>query len=193
MINHKLKCIFVEIPKTGSTSIRSIIGEPKAPHLTILQLQNQVTKQQFEEYFKFAFVRNPWDRELSLYKYITRKKNSWHPYHKRFCQFGNFSAFLKGMKQFPKDNSTRVRKATQLDFLTGSKGEVIVDFIGRFENLQEDFNFVCDKTGIPQQKLPHKNKTNHKHYTKYYDHETREIIAEKYSKEIEYFGYEFGE
>ena len=68
-----------------------------------------------------------------------------------------------------------------------------IDFIGRFESVYSDFNFICEKLAISL-KLPHQNKTwNKSNYTEYYNDETRQIVAEKYAKDIEYFGYKFGE
>tara|TARA_B100000035_G_scaffold311618_1_gene321501 strand:- start:10203 stop:10745 length:543 start_codon:yes stop_codon:yes gene_type:complete len=180
VVNHKLKCIFVEVPKTGSTSIRAIIGQPPTPHLNIVQIENQVTKNQFNKYFKFAFVRNPWDRALSLYKYILKTPE--HHYYEQCCQLANFSAYLKERTPVPQ----------QYDSLS-KHGKIQVDFIGRFENMQHDFNIVCDKIGIPKQQLPHTNKSSHKNYTEYYDDETREIVAKNYKEDIEHFGYKFGE
>jgi len=224
MINHDLKCIFVEVPKTGSSSIRSIVGCPEKAHRSIIEIKNQITEQQFDEYFKFGYVRNPWDRAVSLYNRICNKrkrivegrsKNTLNRDHEfiisqilrdvdysppmiinkytNLTQDIPFNDFIKLHKYATDTCFHPTQKKYQLDFLTNSSGQVIVDFIGRFENLDQDFNIVCDKIGIPQQTLPHKNKSTHKHYTEYYDDKSRRIIMNRFDKDIEYFGYKFGD
>jgi hypothetical protein len=71
--------------------------------------------------------------------------------------------------------------------------EIVVENIIRFENLKQGFDDMCKTLQVPHIKLPHLNKTKHTHYTDYYDDETRELVAKKYAKDIETFGYEFGE
>ena len=68
----------------------------------------------------------------------------------------------------------------------------IIDFVGRFENFQTDFDVVCDKIGVSRLKLSYANSYKHLHYTKYYDNKTRQLVAKRYKRDIETFGYEFG-
>lgn len=192
MISHKHQYIFIHIPKCGGTSVESCLlnfeGVKRPKRLSLLP---QKTKDEYhlnsgvkghaflkeidltlkEKYFAFTFVRNPFDKIVSEYL--------WDP------QFNNltFVKFLQTQAKWQIRHSN-----TQYEFI-----DEHIDFIGKFENLQQDFNVACDQIGIQQQDLPHRNKTKRKHYTQYYNNETRKIVAELHAKDLEYFGYKFGD
>ena len=202
MISHKHKFIFIHIPKCAGTSIeQSLFGKVYVEwdqerkiwkqHATASQIREYYCEN-YNNYYSFTFVRNPWDKIVSDYFWIQRNLKIKDSFKNYLILKGKFD---DSRLRFPPE-SRRTRYdhiIPQCDFLLDDKGEAMVKFIGRFESIQGDFDTVCDKIGIPRQQLPHKNKTKHKHYTEYYDDETRRIIAEKYAKDIEHFGYKFGE
>lgn len=212
MIINKLKCVFVHIPKTAGSSIEKVLypslglissmsdvklfagwdskNKIWMQHATMQQI-NDLYMEDVSEYFKFSFVRNPYERAVSDWKFLRGGGNE-KCRSKTFLKYLNRDGYFKRMLSNQKDRSTRIDHTyRQYDFIYDKNGNCLIDFIGRFENLQEDFNVVCEKIGIPRLNLPHLNKSNHKHYTEYYDDETKQIVAEKYAKDIEYFGYEF--
>ena len=139
-----------------------------------------------DDYFSWSFVRNPWGRLVSTYiNKILNKHDGGIGYN--WSQSKSFKDFILKIEKTDIADSDRHIRSLYTFFPRD------IDYVGKFENLQQDFDIICDKIGIPHKELPHKNKTNHKHYTEYYDEETKQIVAEKYAKDIEYFGYEFGE
>ena len=234
MLCHKYKCLFVHIPKTAGQSIEHIFlsllgldwitrapllllpnnnpknGPPSLAHLKASEyvMCSHITQEQFDSYFKFSFVRNPWDRIVSEYKY--------RGYPQKF----DFKTYL--FKKLPKDGwSDQYRHIIpQHDFLFDDEGNLLVNFIGKFENLQKDFDKVCRKLGIHGALLPFMNKSlkdmnisknlkypmkiltnlmrqlkqkknTFKHYTEYYDDESKEFVSDLYRKDIETFKYKF--
>ena len=202
IISEEKKCIFIRHQKTASTSIinglkltpvngyhkthenlnkyiRSKTGKNyDGHHVPLFELKN-VYPEVYEnksDYFKFGFTRNPWDRLVSAWKFAFEAG--------RIKKYGEVP-FYKFIKEHT--NAWLCVEMNTLDFCDGC------DFIGKFENLLEDYNIICDKIGIPRQQPPHKNATKHEHYTEYYDEETKQIVAEIYAKDIERFGYTFGE
>ena len=196
MISLKHKFIFIHIPKCGGTTLEESLVDGSCifrrntwphnlklhyplNHCTLDDIEkSKVLYPNLKKFYSFAFVRNPFDRLVSEYFYL-----------KKYLKLSN--DIKKELIQLAKKNKNGVMGnhcMHQHQFINDK-----INFIGKFENLQEDFNIICDKIGIPKQQLPHENKTKHKHYTEYYDDETREIVAERYAKDIEYFGYKFGE
>jgi chondroitin 4-sulfotransferase 11 len=194
MINHEHKFIFIHIPKTGGTSLAKAL-DPTFPmnsnskHRDAMYFKEKCPEK-FSSYFKFSLVRNPWARAVSYFHFKKRRKRLAHD-----MTFSEFCNILINGKDSPRvrDGNFFLHGRESLDFLLDEDGNSTMEFIGTLENFQADFDIVCDKLGIPRKEVPHTFKTNHKHYTEYYDDETRQIVAEKYKKDIEYFGYEFGE
>lgn len=205
MISHRHGCIFIEVPKTGSTSIRQVIGQPPKPHLDIRQIRAQLLREGngepvrdgwrgmlarrrqgarcFRTYFKFGFVRNPWDRTVSLYR---RREGL------RMSETMTFDEFVDWI-QHSSDTCLHPRRhRNQLDWFTDRFGRIAVDFIGRFERLESDWRRICERLGIDAP-LPSANHNPSKsgHYSEYYTARTRDVIARKFRVDIEYFEYEF--
>ncbi|MDP1881194.1 MAG: sulfotransferase family 2 domain-containing protein [Parachlamydiaceae bacterium] len=137
----------------------------------------------FQGYFKFAFVRNPWDRVVSCY--LNKVVNNSHPAFKE-CFGKGFDYFIYFI--FKQDLSFADRHIQlQSDLIPLGK----LDFIGRFENFEEDFRTILNFLNISCDEIPHKNSTNHQHYSTYYNDMTRELIRQKYLKDIRTFNYRF--
>lgn len=169
--------------KTGATSTLKALtpfGDDfqDRKHATLAEQLLEVENPQ--DYFKFAFIRNPWDKVVSHYFF------NHYLYFIRDIPFKDYITKLYEGKPI-----TTAISPTHLPFMRNIKGEYDIDFVGRFENIQEDFDYICDKVGIAKMKLPHKNKTRHNHYSTYYDEESRDMIAEVFKQDIERFGFEF--
>jgi chondroitin 4-sulfotransferase 11 len=185
MICDRYKCIFVDVPKTGSTSIRKALGPPYfKPHLDIWQIAQIIEAERFAAYFKFGFVRNPWDRAVSLYE----RREGIQMRTLAFEHFIEWMQFASSACVHPSPHRY------QIDWFVNQHGFIAADFIGKFENLQADWATVAEKIGAEPQ-LPAENANPHRarDYTRYYNERTRNIVAERFAVDIECFGYKFGE
>lgn len=218
MISDKYKYIFVHIPKCAGSSIElNLLARENiyinnfikngfsqlaswqkikynlnltkmgvtSQHLKISQYEPQKAK----NYFTFSFVRNPWDRMVSEYFYIRRKRGC-------DCKEKYFNKTFPNFRSFVINNGLQCawpsHRFQQIDFVLNPMTNQMVDFIGRFENLNRDFRYVCQRIGFKKlARLGQRNGTYHKKYRHYYDTETKNIIAHKFRRDIEYFKYTF--
>jgi len=188
MISHQHKFLFIHVPRTGGSSIEYQFdykeGQEKNKHWNLNSWKNHLNSEDFESYFKFTFVRNPWDILIS--KYVC----NWYSLKNQGGEIGY--QIGKSLKYFldhyqPAEHE---RGDGLLDYFDPKQ----MDFIARFENRNKDLEYISNKIGFNidanTKRRHHRRK---KHYTEYYDDETREIVAKRYAKDIDYFGYRFGE
>jgi len=143
-----------------------------------------VTKEQYDSYYKFTFVRNPWARAFSWYKNVMRDE-----IHKKEHKITTDLS----LKDFLRIYSGKGMLRPQLYWIKSFDGSINMDFIGRFETLVEDFQHVCRAINLPQIELPHKIKGKGEDYRQHYDNESIDIISNVYAEEIKIFNYYFSD
>ena len=182
--------VFVHINKTAGISIERALGIEFTQHFTIEELRQKFGSKVFENTFKFSFVRNPWDKVVSHYEFRTlTNKTGLKDHPLSFKEWVN----LAYNKKDPKYYNNPKMFMPQVDWLTDDDGKIAVDFIGRFERLQEDFDEVCDQIGLAKKKLTHQNRSRNDNsdYRAYYDEQTEAIVRNYFQRDCEVFGYRF--
>jgi hypothetical protein len=216
LLSHKHRFLFVHIAKTGGTSVRAALQglrwrDPwylpvflcsrlshlsghriatKLPrHAKVVAAKELLPREYFLELFKFAFVRNPWDLQVSSFHHIRRERPRYLGGHEAFADFLRWKLDPSRPYQYHVDTSIEL----QTDYLVDLQGELAVDFIGRYERLPEDFAVVCRRIGIRTSALPHRRRAGdrEKDYRAYYTDETAGLVARHFARDIETLGYRF--
>ena len=199
-IRHDLKAVFIHIPKTAGNSITKALNKiPKdhqktttrvPKHARALELKLVLGQETWDEYFSFALVRNPWELMVSSYNWWLQKASN-IPYHRRHhknvSEMDNFEEFLwsKYGQKMINERYGQIR-----DWLADN-GDIIVDFIGKVETIEDDWKLICEKIGVEPPDLGWYNRTTRKPYQDYYNNKSREFIAERFEWVIDEFGYTF--
>lgn len=231
MICRQSNCIFVHIPKAAGRSIEMYFmqrlkldrdnethrdqmllndnndptkGTQKLSHLSAAEYVScgYISQQDFDRYYKFSFVRNPWSRLVSEYRY------------RNFLSHKNFKDFVMNKMPEPGWDDKYRHVMPQSEMLYDGNGRLLVNFVGKFETLQQDFDRVCERLGFAETQLPHINSSDKKSrelrrkarnilhrnkesdlrkYADFYDQETREYVAEIYQADIKNFNYSFSD
>lgn len=209
LISKKHNFIFIHIYKNAGTSISTalkpfaqsrvfrtanyVLKKVKLPspffdpqpfhgHVTASEIREKLGHELFDSCFSFAFVRNPWDWQVSLYKFMLKKEE--HHQHELIKKLGSFEEYIK----WRCDQEALLQKK----IIYSDEGEKLVNFVGRFETIEADFEKVCLEINVSASlpKLNVSNKNNEP-YQSFYTDTTRELVEQAFKPDIELFGYEF--
>jgi hypothetical protein len=216
LLSPRFNFLYIHIAKTGGTSIRQAlsrlrwrdpwywpmfvcsrlshlsghrIGTKLPRHAKVILAKEMLPREVFDELFKFAFVRNPWDLQVSSFHHIRRERPQYLGGHDDFEGFLRWKLEPQRPYQYHLDTSI----TPQSDYLIDLHGQVCVDFIGRYERLHDDFADICARIGIRPTALPHRRRATDRgrDYRGYYNDETAELVARHFARDIELLGYAF--
>jgi chondroitin 4-sulfotransferase 11 len=196
MISHNKKFVYIQLQKTGTSSIFNFFKSRSLNSTGFSHLDPQIninTARHYKYYFKFAFHRNPWDRMVSVWKYWTETRKDVGLISK-LPETASFSGFCYNLSTIfyeilnPRFEKFHIANQSELN---GHAKYLKLDFWGRFEYLDEDFKKICDQLKIKYEPLRHLNRTIHKNYREYYDSDLKKYIGKVYEKDIDTFKYVF--
>ena len=195
---------FAAIPKTGTHAVRQALRTHLGPedieqvalfvqkqfpmpelaslkhgHISLLQLQGSLPKEQFESLFKFAFVRNPFDRFISYCAFRTRAQ-------------GEFLAQPQQvMAHYLRNPPDGVLFWPQSRFVCDAQGKLLANYVGRVETMQQSYDEIARRVGIDSTSLGTVNASKRGDYRSYYTPPLKDAVAKLYARDLELFEYEF--
>jgi len=184
----KKEFVFIHITKTGGTSVVDVTGRAFRKHLTVKEVIKYVGKNRWDQVYKFTVIRNPWDKVVSQYKFRTKTNKS--------KMKDNPISFTEWVVKVFHENDPYYYGGRPLNFapqtywLKDHADEINLDYIIRFENLNEEFKEVSQIIGV-EPELPHLNSTKKTNYRDYYNEKTKRIVANWFEEDINTFGYSF--
>jgi hypothetical protein len=188
----KYKCIFIHIPKAAGTSVAKTLFGTGSRHVPYLEYE-WANPRKYACYFKFTFVRNPWDRLYSAYAFLKRggmneMDQAWAV--KNLADYPDFDSFVRGWVNEENIRSW-VHFFPQHYFICDENLDVKVDFVGRLEQIDEDIRVVQQRLGLPETALPKNNAGSaDKHgHTQRFSEECLSIVARVYHEDIRLFSY----
>ena len=208
MLSLRYNFLFIHIPKTAGNSIQSILSNYSEDEIVASQVYHDkkerfeisgihpslkkhsrirdyralLDRKLYDRLFKFSIIRNPWERLISLYFTPSSNRNDW-----------SRESFLRLVKRtdpvdqyITLDNTLWCRALGKLAYIDRD-----LDYLIRYENLENDFREVCVRAGLPEMSIPSFDKSKRAHFSEYYDDALVDIIYKKYRREIDWAGYTF--
>ena len=206
IISHRHKFIFFAVPKTATHTIREALRQHCGPddweqqvlfgkqflpipeiaqlrhgHISVEQIRGHLEPGIWDGYFKFGFVRNPFDRFVSTCFFLNRDNPD----------FANSAVDFMKERLLRQRFQRRILVRPQYQQICTTDRKIALDYVGRYEHLQESYDTICEQIGIPTTELGRKNSSNHSSFIEFYDDDLRELVGNFYEEDLRVFSYAF--
>lgn len=196
LISETHQFIFLAVAKTGSSSIEQALAPYRSPltnqfkkHATCTRVKRELPTALWQQFFKFAFVRNPYDYVQSWYFYRQREElaDPHHPRHHLYTGDTTFEEFVEnfGQQEWILNQVAWVAPPST-DF------QMQLDYVGRYETLDQDYRVICDRLGIPDTPLPtlRSSSNSSERAAALWNRHTRRLVNDYFQPDFETFGFE---